>query len=173
MISFIHRIIRAFAPRDYVLICSRPLWRTLTAELDRRGGRRHEAGAFLLGTVAGDSRRATEVVYYDELDPHAYDSGVCMLAGDAFVRLWDICRKRGLTVVADVHTHPGQAFQSRSDRTNPMVAQPGHVAIILPDYAKVPVDTTRIGVFEYCGDHKWTDRSPVQGAQFLRISRWR
>jgi proteasome lid subunit RPN8/RPN11 len=173
MISFIRHIIQAFAQRDACLVCPLPLWRRLTSELDRRGGRRHEAGAFILGTVVGDTRRALEVIYYDELDPQAYASGVCVLAGDAFARLWAICRERSLTVVADVHTHPGQAYQSHSDRTNPMVARAGHVAIILPNYARAPVDRAQIGVFEYRGDHRWTDRSHVGGSEFLRISRWR
>lgn len=173
MTSFIRRIIQVFAAPRRGLICSRVLWSRLVAELDRRGHRRHEAGAFLLGTDSDGRRRVSDVIYYDDLDPKAYASGVCILEGDAFARLWAICRARKLTVVADVHTHPAQAFQSISDRTNPMVARAGHVAIILPDFAQAPIDLSRIGVFQYRGDHLWTDRSPAKDRHFLHIDRWR
>lgn len=172
MISYIRRIIQAFAPPERGLHCPPRLWRALVAELDRRGGRRHEAGAFLLGSIAGHCRHASDIVYYDELDPEAYASGVCILQSDAFARLWSICRERRLTVVADVHTHPGAAYQSQSDRTNPMVARAGHVAVILPDFARAPVDFSQVGVFEYRGEHQWHDRSPARGHRFLNLSRW-
>jgi len=172
MISFIRRTIQAFAPPEPRLDCSPRLWRSLVAELERRGSGHHEAGAFLLGTIAGQHRRTFDVVYYDDLDPGAYESGVCVLDGDAFARLWAICRERGQTVVADIHTHPGGACQSHSDRTNPMVARAGHVAVILPDYARPPVNLSRVGVFEYRGAHAWTDWSPARGHRLLNLSRW-
>ena len=46
-----------------------------------------------------------------------------------FRRLWDLCKRRSLTVVADVHTHPGDSQQSRSDQAHPMVTRVGHIRI--------------------------------------------
>lgn len=40
---------------------------------------------------------------------------------------------RGCAVVADVRTHPGVDFQSHS---GPLAARDGHIAIILPDFAR-------------------------------------
>ena len=134
------------------------------AELDRRGQRRHESGAFLLGHDAAAGAKRVDVVYYDELDAAAYASGVCILQGDAFAKLWAICRERKLTVVADIHTHPAAAFQSESDRTNPMVARAGHIAIIVPDFAAPPVRYERLGIYEYRGEHRWADRSHRRAA---------
>ncbi len=168
----IKTIIRALLAPEHGLSCPRKLWWSLLAELDRRGERRHEAGAFLLGFQRGKRREVTDVVFYDELDPHAYASGVCILHAPAFARLWALCRERDLTVVGDVHTHPGVAFQSESDRTNPMVARDGHVAIIVPDFAVAPVDPRQLGVFEYRGDHQWFDRSPQVASGFFYTGMW-
>jgi hypothetical protein len=44
----------------------------------------------------------------------AYASGVCILRGGAFAKLWSMCREKKLTVAADVHTHPAGAAQSSS-----------------------------------------------------------
>jgi proteasome lid subunit RPN8/RPN11 len=93
------------------------------------------------------------------LDPGAYKTGVCILYADAFSRLWAICRERKLTVVGDVHTHGGRAVQSESDRMNPMVARAGHIALIVPNFAVGRIRSRHLGIYEYRGNHEWTDHS--------------
>lgn len=165
-------IIRAFVAPNHKLRCSPHLWRNIVAELERRGENRHEAGAFLLGTLDDGQKEVREAVYYDELDPHAYDSGVCVLHGDAFGRLWSLCRDKGLTVVADAHTHPAAAFQSGSDRTNPMVAREGHIAIIVPNFARWPISAGALGVYEYVGDHVWRDHGGLSARRYFYRGYW-
>lgn len=155
MISSIRATLRALLAPEHRLSCSKALWAELLQELRRRGRGQHESGAFLLGVKGTDRREVKAVVYYDDLDPHAYDSGVCVLHGDSFAKLWKICRKRNLSVVADIHTHPGVARQSHSDQTNPMVANVGHVAIIVPNFARAPVVEAVLGIYEYSGDYEW------------------
>ncbi|MEH0292493.1 hypothetical protein V6R98_09820 [Agrobacterium sp. CCNWLW71] len=168
----IRAIIRAFVAPNHAIRCAPGIWNQVLGELERRGGDRHEAGAFLLGMISGDKRCILSAVYYDDLDPAAYDSGVCILHGDAFSRLWAICRSRGLTVVADVHTHPGEAGQSGSDRTNPMVARAGHVALIVPNFARSPVRMSEVGVYQYLGDHQWINKSGSHQTNFFYVGKW-
>lgn len=163
---------RALLRRDRGLRIDPLRWRSLIGELDRRGERLHEAGAFLLGDREGELRTVTDVVFYDELDPKAYESGVCVLHAPAFAALWSICRARGLTVVGDVHTHGGGAGQSKADRTNPMVAREGHIAIILPNFAVGDPDKANLGIFEYRGDHAWTNYSGKGARRFLHNDFW-
>jgi proteasome lid subunit RPN8/RPN11 len=160
-------IIRAFAAPNHRLRCAPKLWRGIISELARRGEGRHEAGAFLLGVDGAGQKEVREAVYYDDLDPHAYDTGVCVLHGDAFARLWTLCRAKNLTVVADAHTHPGAAFQSHSDRTNPMIARGGHIAIIVPEFARWPIPAGELGVYEYVGDHVWHDRGGRAASRYF------
>ncbi|GAM03600.1 Mov34/MPN/PAD-1 family protein [Novosphingobium sp. MBES04] len=168
----IRTITRALSRRNRGIRFRPERWIALLAELDRRGERRHEAGAFLLGTRTGDLREVQDAVFYDELDPEAYKSGVCILHASAFAALWSMCRARGLTVVGDVHTHPGSAFQSEADRTNPMVAREGHIAIIVPNFAMGRPATATLGVYEYRGDHTWIDHSGGSAIRFLHNDFW-
>lgn len=168
----IKAIIRAFVAPEHRLSMPRKMWCKTLAELRRRGGGRTESGVFLLGAIDGTRRRVVTVVYYDELDPNAYKSGVCVLHGDAFAKLWERCRMLGLTVVADVHTHPGVALQSGSDRTNPMVAREGHIAIIVPNFAAMPVQQEALGIFEYRGGHMWFDRTEAHAAGYFYNGFW-
>jgi hypothetical protein len=168
----IKTIIRAFAAPEHRLSCPTPLWVRIMAELHRRTQRRHESGAFLLGHDGRGRRVAVDVVYYDDLDTAAYASGVCILRADAFSKLWAMCRERKLAIVADIHTHPRAAFQSESDRTNPMVARPGHIAIIVPGFAARPIRYEDLGIYEYQGGHRWADRGHRYYRKYVYTGLW-
>ena len=168
----IKAIIRVLVAPKHRLICSARMWRQILAELERRGEHSHESGVFLLGVERDGRREVLDAIYYDELDPNAYSSGVCILHSGAFAKLWALCRQRNLTVVADAHTHPVEAFQSSSDKANPMVAQAGHIAIIVPNFARQPVLPRHLRIYEYCGQHEWTDRSPARAPGFFYTGIW-
>lgn len=146
---------RRLLSSEHELSCSWFLWRRLLAGLRARGGGMHESGAFLLGRRDGRRARISMFVLYDDLDPHCLDTGIVHFDGRYFGRLWDLCRAAGLTVVADVHTHPGGAWQSRSDRAHPMIACAGHLALIVPRFARPPVGARDIGVYRYLGAKRW------------------
>lgn len=164
--------IRAFVAPDHRLTCPRARWKAIVRELERRGAYRHEAGAFLLGHERNGRREIVDVVYYDDLDDEAYSTGVCVLHGDAFSKLWGICRERRLTVVADVHTHGENADQSEADRTNPMIARSGHIAIIVPDFARWPIRPRRLCIYEYSGAHQWIERTYPKARRFFYVGFW-
>ena len=160
---------RLFAPR-HELWCSWFLWRHLKAKLRERG--RHccrESGAFLLGHREGGSARIVDFVLYDDLDPHALDSGIVRFDGRYFSDLWAMCKLRGLTVVADVHVHPGGSGQSDSDRNHPMISQAGHIALILPRFATGAQPRRGIGIYRYLGGKQWDTVQPSARRQFFHI----
>jgi hypothetical protein len=172
MIFSIRAIIRALAAPEHRISCPRKRWKYVLGELERRGEQSHEAGVFLLGVERKGRLEVKDLVFYDDLDPNAYSTGVCILHGDAFAKLWALCRERNLTVVADVHTHGRAAIQSYQDKTNPMVARAGHIAIIVPNLARPPVEHRGLGIYEYCGEHIWTNWSGVRAKRFLYIGLW-
>ena len=168
----IRTTIRALVAPEHRINCPRQLWDSIMSELERRGEGSHESGAFLLGSRNGRRSTICDTVFYDDLDPAAYDTGACILRGDAFAKLWGICRERGLTVVADVHTHGRDATQSYADRMNPMIARVGHIAIIVPDLARLPINITTLGLYEFRGNYDWTNHSGAAGKNFLYMGFW-
>ena len=73
--------------------------------------------------------------FYDDIDPNALRNGIVEIDGRLLGDLWARCRQTGFTVVADIHVHPRDFRQSDTDRANPIVAEVGHIAIILPHFA--------------------------------------
>ena len=152
--------------------CSSKLWNEGLRELRRRTEGYHESGAFLIGYVEGNRRRITRFVYYDDLDPQSLETGIVVFDGAGYGPLWYLCREAGLTVVADVHVHGGSARQSAADRNNPMIAVPGHVALIVPDLAERAFSPSELCIYEYKGQHQWKDWSGKSADQFFYVGFW-
>lgn len=130
-------------------------WTTMLDELAIRGEGRRESGAFLLGRRRGRRPRVELIVYFDDLEPDSLN-GAVHLTTTAYSRLWAMCRELRVEVLADVHTHPGRSVcQSHIDQDNPLVAQRGHVAVIVGDYAQQPARLAQVGIYEYRGDDGW------------------
>ena len=147
-----------------------PVWKALIEDLCKRGFGKRESGAFLLGKMDGDIRRVQTWVPYDELDADALTAGYVRLDTSAFTRLWAICAETGLTVVADVHTHPGGPIQSRSDRANPMISQAGHFALIVPKFARGRVVPRDVSVNVYLGSKQWASYFKRDAQELIRLT---
>lgn len=157
-------------PRRAKIVVSKGLWEQLRIELGRRGlnGRR-EAGAFLLSDPRGDKRQVVRVAYYDDLDPGCLIGNIRFRAR-GYSRLWAICEEEGLRVVADVHTHPGAIVaQSDTDRSYPMIARSGHIALVLPHFCTRPVTVKEVGVHEFRGAGGWRSWFRNSAGRVLRL----
>jgi proteasome lid subunit RPN8/RPN11 len=166
----IARIICRLRAPQHELSCSWLVWRRLLHDLRARGRGIRESGAFLLGRMdKGGRRRIVDYLLYDDLDPHALDTGIVHLDGSYFGELWDLCARRNVIVVADVHTHPGGSEQSQSDRAHPIIAQAGHLALIVPNFAAAPVDLRAVGIYRYGGGGRWQTIPAGQHRRFFPI----
>jgi hypothetical protein len=145
---------------------SRRRWKLLLAELRKRGDGRRESGAFLLADR--DRHRVTAVAFYDDLDANCLTGGISF-GSSGFTELWRICGAEDLTVVADVHTHPGQwVEQSEIDATNPMIARVGHVAMIVPSYGRAE-RPQECGLHIYLGSRRWIRMPADASASVVRV----
>ena len=165
MASLIATLARSvFGPRPEIF-SETAIWNAGVRELKRRADGRQESGAFLLGSK-DKTRRIEEFVFYDDIDPNALKTGIVRIDGRCLGELWAHCRRTGRKVVADVHVHPGAYQQSASDKANPIMAEVGHIAIILPHYATQATQPGRIGIHEYLGARRWRDRSHERPSPF-------
>jgi len=167
--SIAETIRRLCSPRHEVS-CSWLLWHRLTGGLRERGhyGKR-ESGAFLLGHRREGRARITQFVLYDDLDPKCLETGIVRFDGRYFGALWELCNQHGLSVVADVHTHPAGSQQSDSDRAHPMISRAGHIALIVPGFAGKPVLRGEVGIYCYEGSKRWSPVPPQHRPAFFHI----
>jgi len=160
---------RLCAPQ-HELSCSWWLWWRLLAGLRLRSrNATRESGAFLLGRRNDRRARIIDFVLYDDLDPHSLDTGIVRFDGRHFGTLWDLCKRRAVTVVADVHTHPCGSQQRGSDQAHPMITRSGHLALIVPNFAKQPIRRAEVGLYRYLGAKHWETIPPARRRSFFHI----
>ena len=132
------------------------LYNSLMGDLAKSGKGVKEAGAFLLGELDDTGRRVTSYLMYDVVAPQsglAHD--YVAFTAEEMARAWDHCYRRGLQVVADVHTHPLGPGQSITDRAHPIVSVTGHVALIVPFFALRDPRPVDLGVHVFLGAGQW------------------
>jgi len=166
--SFFNHETTLSAPRPSLRIDA-ALWKVLIQKLRERGGGERESGAFLLGRGGGAQRTASRIICYDDLDPSCLSDGYVQFDGHYYSRLWEICAQESLSVVADVHTHPYGPGQSHLDKTHPMISIPGHIALIVPNYAEGFISASDVGVYVYRGRHCWSAYRGRRAANVLDI----
>ncbi len=154
-----------------LLEISAELWGGLMDHLRNQGRCVRESGAFLLGRINSSGRHVTGFLPYEELQADALQEDYVSLSSASFSKLWAICQEHGLSVVADIHTHRLGPQQSHSDKTNPMVALAGHVAIIVPRFAQGKIQLNDIGVHVYCGNHQWRSAFGVNVQTLINLVR--
>lgn len=160
-----------FRGRRALLRMRSSAWEAMIEELGLRGHGSRESGAFLLADRDGNRQTVSRVAYLDDLDPACLTGGI-EFDGLAFSKLWDICDAEQSVVIGDAHTHPGASVrQSGIDAQNPMVAQQGHVALIIPDFARRPVQPHEVGVHQYDGGgwQTWTGKDAARRLFIRRL----
>jgi proteasome lid subunit RPN8/RPN11 len=149
------------------IVFGRTTWAALIRELRRRGDAQKESGAFLLARPG--SPLVVRAAYYDDLDPTSLDSGYIQFDGSGYVPLSGICEESGLRIIGDVHTHPGSwTGQSQVDRDHPMMARAGHIALIVPYFARKNRFTLKgVSAYLYQGNGQWQNLGPGLGLRWL------
>lgn len=152
----------------------RALWAQVISQLKKRGAGKRESGAFLLAPTSSTAGKVTAFICYDDLDPTALQSGAIEFHAVGYSALWRTCGKRGLRVIADVHTHPGRSVQqSWTDQRHPMVPIVGHTALIVPNFGRTPRwHLKEVGVYEYLGSFKWRSYPSNSKARRVNLTLW-
>lgn len=61
-------------------------------------------------------------------------------------------------LLAQIHTHPYEAFHSRTDDLNPISHRKGFISMVVPNFGKDSYeDLLSFAIFEYLGKGKWTE----------------
>lgn len=75
----------------------------------------------------------------------------------------------GVVVLARVHTHPGAAYHSELDDTNMLIAHDGALSIVVPDFARAPIDLQRCSVNELRHGNGWVELDPVTVVERIKV----
>ena len=108
-----------------------------------------EGIAYLLGQSDG-----TTTVALAAIRPEAQVTrGSFLVSAPAMAKVVRAAVDRGLQVVGQVHTHPGDAYHSDGDDEGARIAFTGYASIVLPDYGRhLPALTRAVAYFYRAGN---------------------
>jgi hypothetical protein len=76
----------------------------------------------------------------------------------------------GVFVLCRVHTHPGDAYHSDLDDQNLIIAHPGAISIVVPDFARRPIELTGCSVNELGNDGRWRELSSYEVGERFEVT---
>jgi hypothetical protein len=116
------------------------------------------------GSIAEDNAYICSLVL-PKLELGKFDGEV---SAETTARLLQALDERDLVPVLQIHTHPRAAFLSATDAIRPIVAVPGFISVVVPNFGFV--DLANVGTWsahEFLGAGKWHELS--QGERLQRF----
>ena len=132
------------------------------AHLRRTGARGYEAFALWAGVVEAQNAfvRATYIPVQEGL---RLQEGLCVIVdGPELHRLNVWLYEHKLTLIAQLHSHPDEAYHSETDDAFPIVTTVGGLSLVLPDFARDPFSFDRCAVYRLSWKGEWDELSAQQ-----------
>jgi len=130
-----------------------------------RGRDGHEGALCWAGIVNGRVAVVTTALLFVA----SGDWGVHISTADTGL-LYAHCHARGLTLLAQVHSHPRAAFHSAVDERLPHSAEPGFLSMVVPNFGHATyTDFSAWGTFEQVYYEKWRQWDRAEKCRRLRV----
>jgi hypothetical protein len=124
-----------------------------------RGREGLEATVLWLGRIVDDATAEVLLPYAPEQIAYRSSDGVAVeVTADGLSRLISDLPD-GAFALCRVHSHPGAAYHSDLDDQNMIIGHPGAISIVVPDFARDPIDLSACSVNELKPDGRWRELS--------------
>jgi Prokaryotic homologs of the JAB domain len=116
--------------------------------LRRRGEEGFEAVVLWLGKPEDEQRAEIVAPYVPEQIAYRSADGVAVRVSDDGLSTLISALPAGVFVLCRVHSHPGPAFHSETDDDNMIISHQGAISIVVPFFAREPIEPTRCSINE-------------------------
>lgn len=132
----------------------------------RHGAEHEEAAVCWAGTMAGEVALVTTVLRFVTASSH----GAVHVTPESSGLLYAHLHARGLTLLAQVHSHPASAFHSLVDERSPHSPERGFLSAVVPYFGDCAFDDfSAWAVFQQVRYEKWRELSREEKRARLHI----
>ena len=133
-----------------------------TVEVLREFGRHGLEGLVLwFGEIAAGRATVREHFLPDQRSYGSDDGAGYVVGGATLLEINRYLSERRLRLLAQVHSHPSEAYHSRADDEYAIVTTEGGFSIVLPDFAQGPPSLSCAAVFRQI-DGEWKQMSTAE-----------
>jgi hypothetical protein len=98
------------------------------------------------------------------------DAGLSvMIAGDELHRVNVHLFKNGLSLIAQIHSHPGRAYHSAVDDAYPIVAKIGGLSLVVPDFARAPFSLNTCATYRLSAAGAWEQLNGREVSTLIKL----
>jgi proteasome lid subunit RPN8/RPN11 len=130
----------------------------------------HECEGLVLwvGEVTEGQARITRAVVPDQRPIKNEDGVGYFIEGNVLFELNRKLSDTGLRLIAQVHSHPGEAYHSETDDRYAIVTADGGLSLVVPDFGKAPKDPTLWAVYRL-SNGCWHELDTAQARSLLNV----
>lgn len=159
---------RGFLDLERVLV-PRSLADAANEHLRQVGGEGYEGFALWAGRRDGSVFRVLETVIPAQRGIRS-EGGVCVAVdGDELFRLNVHLYERGHALIAQLHSHPGEAYHSETDDAFPIATTVGAFSLVVPDFAVRPFSLERSAVYRLLPGRGWVGLPPGEVRKIIHL----
>lgn len=122
------------------------------------GKHRNEGLVFWSGTLNGDCANIKTVI----CPKNIATSVSATLSNEGVAYIHNTIRKNNEFLFAQVHSHPGIAFHSKSDNCEAISYKTGFISIVVPYFGKYMEELSSCAVFEHIGKSIWKELDEIE-----------
>lgn len=129
-----------------------------------------EAAVVWIGRPRGEEEVQILAVHMPEQIALRSEAGVSVTIADEALSSLIATLTEPLFVPIRLHTHPGRAYHSCTDDDNMLLSHRGAISIVVPDFAREPIELGRCSVNELDREHRWRElgREEIEARFVLR-----
>ena len=128
--------------------------------LRARGQEGVEAVVLWLGHVVDERRAEILKAYIPEQVAYRSPDGLAVEVVEAGLTALISALPPGVFVLCRVHSHPSKAYHSALDDENLIISHPGAISIVVPFFARDPINLTACSINELQHGQGWRELSP-------------
>jgi hypothetical protein len=101
---------------------------------------------------------------------HVTDDGVCVTVGpDELHRINVWLYDHKLSLIAQIHSHPTEAYHSGTDDEFPIATTLGCISIVIPDFACQPFSLSHCAIYRLNQYREWAYLEGLQASHLITI----
>jgi hypothetical protein len=128
-----------------------------------------EGFALWAGTADGDVFQVSDTIIPEQTGLRT-DLGVCVTVdGRELHRINVWLYGRGLTLAAQLHSHPTDAYHSGTDDAYPIATMTGSLSLVIPDFARASFSLETCAIYRLLPPRGWVELRPEEAKRLIVI----
>jgi proteasome lid subunit RPN8/RPN11 len=135
----------------------------------RRGFQEVEAVALWIGQADGTTFTVQEALIPKQTALRT-PTGLCYtVSPEELHRINVYLHESGMQIIAQLHSHPREAYHSELDDDLPIATTLGCLSLVIPDFAREPFSLKLCAIYRLLPGQGWAHMRPVEVARLIKI----